>query len=89
MNHNNGHYHPAAAMAGYQPQMYGGMAPPPQPYAVSSLPPPGAGMPINVLTCRDVLNGRGQGVQRHPGNIKYRTLVFINKVCDCLEVFMF
>jgi hypothetical protein len=31
-------------------------------------------------TIRDVLNGRGQGVQRHPGNVKYRTLVFVNKV---------
>ena len=31
-------------------------------------------------TLRDVLNGRGQGVQRHPGNVKYRTLVFVNKV---------
>eukprot|EP01083_Nonionella_stella_P005423 15674_1 len=27
----------------------------------------------------DVINGRGQGVQRHPGNIKYRALVFFNK----------
>ena len=33
-----------------------------------------------ALTFRDVLNGRGQGVQRHPGNVKYRTLVFVNKV---------
>jgi hypothetical protein len=31
-------------------------------------------------TTRDVLNGRGQGVQRHPGNVKYRKLVFVNKV---------
>ncbi|KAL3778161.1 hypothetical protein ACHAWO_006998 [Cyclotella atomus] len=30
-------------------------------------------------TTRDVLNGRGQGVQRHPGNVKYRKLVFVNK----------
>ena len=29
--------------------------------------------------CFDVLNGRGQGVQRHPGNIKYRTLVSLSK----------
>jgi hypothetical protein len=39
--------------------------------------------PNNVITRyteRDVLNGRGQGVQRHPGNVKYRTLVFVNKV---------
>ncbi len=35
---------------------------------------------IRSYTMRDVLNGRGQGVQRHPGNVKYRTLVFVNKV---------
>ena len=35
---------------------------------------------IRTYTARDVLNGRGQGVQRHPGNVKYRTLVFVNKV---------
>lgn len=35
---------------------------------------------IRTYTLRDVLNGRGQGVQRHPGNVKYRTLVFVNKV---------
>mmetsp|Transcript_21963 Transcript_21963/g.35929 ORF Transcript_21963/g.35929 Transcript_21963/m.35929 type:complete len:422 (-) Transcript_21963:103-1368(-) len=34
---------------------------------------------IRTYTLRDVLNGRGQGVQRHPGNVKYRTLVFVNK----------
>ncbi|KAL9180825.1 hypothetical protein ACHAXT_011278 [Thalassiosira profunda] len=38
-------------------------------------PPPA----ITAPTLRDVLNGRGQGVQRHPGNVKYRTLVFVNK----------
>ena len=35
---------------------------------------------IQHYTPRDVLNGRGQGVQRHPGNVKYRTLVYVNKV---------
>ena len=35
-------------------------------------------------TAYDVLNGRGQGVQRHPGNINYRTLVFVNKVSACI-----
>ena len=35
---------------------------------------------VIVPTSRDVLNGRGQGVQRHPGNVKYRKLVFANKV---------
>ncbi|KAL7540413.1 hypothetical protein ACHAWF_006674 [Thalassiosira exigua] len=35
--------------------------------------------PVHSPTHRDVLNGRGQGVQRHPGNVKYRTLVFVNK----------
>jgi hypothetical protein len=29
----------------------------------------------------DVINGRGQGVQRHAGNEKYRALVLYNKVC--------
>ncbi|KAL7460800.1 hypothetical protein ACHAXS_001241 [Conticribra weissflogii] len=36
-------------------------------------------IPVIAPTCRDVLNGRGQGVQRHPGNEKYRKLVFVNK----------
>ena len=40
-------------------------------------------------TLRDVLNGRGQGVQRHPGNVKYRTLVFVNKVSLRLRVHIF
>ena len=40
----------------------------------------GPGGVITSATVRDVLNGRGQGVQRHPGNVKYRTLVFVNKV---------
>ena len=63
-------------------------APPPQPYedvTSSSAHHPkyavaGAGGVITSATTRDVLNGRGQGVQRHPGNVKYRTLVFVNKV---------
>jgi hypothetical protein len=28
----------------------------------------------------DVLNGRGHGVQAHPGNVKFRKLVLANKV---------
>ena len=40
----------------------------------------GPGGVVTSATLRDVLNGRGQGVQRHPGNAKYRTLVFVNKV---------
>ena len=40
----------------------------------------GAVAPIMAPTKKDVLQGRGQGVQRHPGNVKYRTLVFVNKV---------
>ena len=32
----------------------------------------------------DVINGRGQGVQRHAGNEKYRALVLYNKVCFSL-----
>ena len=35
---------------------------------------------IATCTPEDVLNGRGHGVQRHPGNVKYRTLVSVNKV---------
>lgn len=41
---------------------------------------PGGNNVITDYTPRDVLNGRGQGVQRHPGNVKYRTLVYVNKV---------
>mmetsp|Transcript_35506 Transcript_35506/g.63992 ORF Transcript_35506/g.63992 Transcript_35506/m.63992 type:complete len:181 (-) Transcript_35506:111-653(-) len=36
-------------------------------------------LPVTSPTYFDVINGRGQGVQHHPGNIKYRTLVFSNK----------
>eukprot|EP00581_Thalassiosira_minuscula_P019655 CAMPEP_0183726400 /NCGR_PEP_ID=MMETSP0737-20130205/23102_1 /TAXON_ID=385413 /ORGANISM="Thalassiosira miniscula, Strain CCMP1093" /LENGTH=279 /DNA_ID=CAMNT_0025957725 /DNA_START=39 /DNA_END=878 /DNA_ORIENTATION=- len=32
-----------------------------------------------VPTRFDILNGRGQGVHRHPGNAKYRSLVQLNK----------
>ena len=35
---------------------------------------------ITSPTDLDVLNGRGQGVQRHPGNVNYRKLVHVNKV---------
>lgn len=59
----------------------GGLA---QPFGASYQPPAsGLGQqPITTTTptMRDVLNGRGQGVQRHPGNVKYRTLVFVNKI---------
>ncbi|EJK56633.1 hypothetical protein THAOC_23441, partial [Thalassiosira oceanica] len=34
---------------------------------------------IHSATSRDVLSGRGQGVQRHEGNVKYRHLVYVNK----------
>ena len=34
---------------------------------------------ITFPTAFDVINGRGQGIQRHPGNMKYRTLVYLNK----------
>ena len=34
---------------------------------------------IHSATPRDVLSGRGQGVQRHGGNVKYRHLVYVNK----------
>ncbi|KAL7531736.1 hypothetical protein ACHAXR_004201 [Thalassiosira sp. AJA248-18] len=46
-----------------------------------------ASLHIDAPTCFDVLNGRGQGVQRHPGNVKYRTLVLLNKglYAKCLK----
>lgn len=56
---------------------------PPRPRPPSSQPKyavAGPGGVIMSATIRDVLNGRGQGVQRHPGNVKYRMLVFVNKV---------
>jgi len=36
-------------------------------------------VPVNAPSDFDVISGRGQGVQRHPGNLKYRRLVFLNK----------
>ena len=62
------------------------LAPRPQPHEVTSSSSQskyavaGPGGAITTVTVRDVLNGRGQGVQRHPGNVKYRKLVFVNKV---------
>ena len=35
-----------------------------------------------IPTNQDVINGRGQGLLRHPGNVKYRKLVAANKVCS-------
>jgi hypothetical protein len=35
---------------------------------------------IITPTNRDVINGRGQGKQRIPGNVKFRELVAANKV---------
>jgi hypothetical protein len=35
----------------------------------------------------DVVGGRGQGVQRKPGNLRFRVLVSMNKVCwYCLQL---
>ena len=51
-----------------------------QPHAIS---PSSSSAQQDIITSprdRDVLNGRGQGVQRHPGNVKYRKLVYVNKV---------
>ncbi len=39
--------------------------------------------PITTPTRLDVVVGRGQGVQRLPGNKTYRALVFMNKVRGC------
>ena len=39
-----------------------------------------ASRPIATTTCFDVVCGRGQGVQRLPGNRRYRELVAMNKV---------
>ena len=33
------------------------------------------------VTCKDVVLGRGSGTQNHCGNVTYRKLVFLNKVC--------
>jgi hypothetical protein len=41
---------------------------------------------MNYYSSYDVLNGRGQGVQRHPGNVNYRILVFVNKVSTVRHV---
>ena len=35
---------------------------------------------INAPTYRDRLYGQGMGVQRHPGNVIFRALVFANQV---------
>ena len=48
----------------------------------------GGGQVTTSYTVRDVLNGRGQGVQRHPGNVKYRTLVYANKVNKYLRAIL-
>jgi hypothetical protein len=49
--------------------------------AASQHPRPQTGsQPTTTPTCFDVVGGRGQGVQRLPGNQKYRALVSMNKV---------
>lgn len=40
---------------------------------------------VEKPTLIDVVNGRGQGVHKHPGNEKYRKLVASNKVRNILE----
>ena len=80
MNH-IGTFNPTATKA--EPQQHQFASQPGQllPFDASQYQYNGAqGSPITSPTLRDVLNGRGQGVQRHPGNVKYRTLVFVNKV---------
>ena len=37
-------------------------------------------LPVTAPACFDVINGRGKGIHSHAGNVKYRTLVFLNKV---------
>ncbi|KAL3811799.1 hypothetical protein ACHAXA_000920 [Cyclostephanos tholiformis] len=49
-------------------------------FSAGGPPPP---LPHEIITSPtdlDVLNGRGQGVQRHLGNVNYRKLVHVNKV---------
>jgi len=36
---------------------------------------------VFATTDRDVVNGKGQGVQRTKGNVDYRTAVKAHKVC--------
>ena len=53
------------------------------PMAGRSSPVTLASQPIAAAyatTCFDVVGGRGQGVQRLPGNEKYRALISMNKV---------
>jgi len=48
---------------------------------VTTLPtPPGTQAIVNI-TCKDVVMGRGSGTQNHFGNVTYRKLVNLNKVC--------
>mmetsp|Transcript_9843 Transcript_9843/g.21317 ORF Transcript_9843/g.21317 Transcript_9843/m.21317 type:complete len:315 (+) Transcript_9843:56-1000(+) len=69
------HYHPHPHQHQHPPQPQRAFQPQPQP-ARGGLGGIGG---IAVPSRWDVLNGRGQGVQRYPGNVKYRTLVFANK----------
>lgn len=41
--------------------------------------------PVEAPTRIDVVNGRGQGVHKHPGNETYRMLVSMNKVSTIHE----
>lgn len=91
MNPSGSHHH--APAAGYQhhiqqrASLSAAKHHAPQPDAAKSqsqlvgdgAPPRDATTLIASPTYRDVLNGRGQGVQRHPGNVKYRALVYVNK----------
>lgn len=41
--------------------------------------PPGVDA-VFLITCKDVVMGRGSGTQNHCGNVTYRKLVYLNKV---------
>jgi hypothetical protein len=83
MNH-FGPYHANAKAKAYQQHVARAAAQPPYPHpdAVTSeyLDYRGEATLITAPTYRDILNGRGQGAQRHPGNVIFRALVFANKV---------
>eukprot|EP00581_Thalassiosira_minuscula_P011756 CAMPEP_0183720636 /NCGR_PEP_ID=MMETSP0737-20130205/13190_1 /TAXON_ID=385413 /ORGANISM="Thalassiosira miniscula, Strain CCMP1093" /LENGTH=366 /DNA_ID=CAMNT_0025950529 /DNA_START=119 /DNA_END=1219 /DNA_ORIENTATION=+ len=46
---------------------------------MNSVPHQGHRQQTTTPSDMDVLNGRGQGVHRHSGNIKFRKLVFVNR----------
>ena len=47
---------------------------------------PGQGGPITNVTSQDVISGRGQKVENHPGNVNFKIKLQLNTVRNTLMI---